>query len=238
LSLCHPEDGTVSCGTCCGLFNLKLDTQGYKKLLSERTNLFKTNVDFNIRHTVASYRQTREVTESSYIKNDEMTYNCPYLGYVDKASSKIGCMIHPIFTGDPKSQNFSFYGTSICQAYDCKNKEHLAADLLESIFRKVASDSVDFSHLASDHILIFVIESWLSKKGWSLSEGLFIFDSLVKEILISRLKAKEKCFPTSFEIRYSNFADESEIYEYLLGVLCDENKNEVISKMKKAPARS
>lgn len=237
MSLCHPEDGTVSCGSCCGLFNLKLTTQKYKDLLNERTLLFKDSVDFSLRHTVAAYRQTREATESSFLKHDEMTYNCPYLGYVDQKFSKIGCLIHPIFSGDPKSQNFSFYGTSICQAYDCKNKDHTHSKKLEAIFRLVAKDSIDFSHLASDHILIFVIESWLTKKGWSISEGFKEFEPLLIEIFKSRLASKDRFFPTSFEIRYSNFASESEVYDYLYEVLGGDQKLNIIEKMKKALAR-
>jgi len=233
LSLCHPDEGSVSCGACCGLFNLKLDTNGYKTLLSERTLNFHSSVNFNERHTIAAYRQDREKIEQSFLKNDETTYNCPYLGYVDKKSSKIGCMIHPIFTGDPKSQNFSIYGTSICQAYDCKNKEHLASTLIESFINRVARDSVEYSHLASDHILFFVIQNWLSIKSWSLSEGFLKFESLILEILELRLKKISKYFPTSFEIRFENFISEEEIYSYFYELLGED----MTAKMKNAPAR-
>jgi hypothetical protein len=237
LSLCHPQNGTVSCGSCCGLFNLKLDVNGYKKLLLERTNLFSRTVDFTKRHTIAAFRQSREQIESEIAKQDEMTYNCPYLGYVEEKKTKIGCMIHPIFTGDPKSQNFSFYGTSICQAYDCKNKEHLVSDRIESLFQKVAKDSIEYSHLAADHILVFAIESWLVHKGWSFSEGLSLFENLIIEIFQSRIHVLEKRNPTSFEIRYSQFATEQEIYEYLDEALCEEKKDKILEEMKKAPAR-
>lgn len=237
MSLCHPSLGSVSCGACCGLFNLKLDVKGYKNLLTERTNYFKSSVKFEIRHTVAAFRQTRESIESTYTKNDEMTYNCPYLGYVDEAQSRIGCMIHPVFTGDPKSQNFSFYGTSICQAYDCKNKENIATDLIEDLIRKVSNDSIEFSHLASDHILIYLLESWLGLKGWSLSEGIQVFEKMVLDVLKSRLKKMENFYPTSFEIRYSNVKSESEVYDSLSHMLNVEDQERILTEMKKAPAR-
>lgn len=219
------------------MFNLKLDAKGYKNLLTERTEYFKSSVNFEIRHTVAAYRQTRESIESNFTKNDEMTYNCPYLGYVDETQSRIGCMIHPIFTGDPKSQNFSFYGTSICQAYDCKNKEHIAGDLIEDLIRKVSCDSIEFSHLASDHILIYHIEAWLRMKGWSLSEGLRVFETLVLDVFRSRLQNLEKFYPTSFEIRYANANSESDVYEFLGKVLSVGDQERILSEMKKAPAR-
>ncbi len=237
MSLCHPEDGSVSCGACCGLFNLKLDTNGYKQVLTERTHFFKKSVNFNIRHSIPVYRKDRENIESSIERKDEMTYNCPFLGYVDFEEKKIGCMIHPIFTGDPKSQNFSFYGTSICQSYDCKNKEHPSEKLLENFFQKITNDSIEYSHLASDHILVYVIESWLRQKGWNISEGFTVYSELLEKIFILRLESKKNFYPTSFEIRYSNFLEEPEIYEYLAGVLEGENKESILSEMKKAPAR-
>ncbi len=246
--MCHPSDGQVSCGACCGLFNLKLKPREYKDLLLERTLEFKSKVDYNTRYTVAAYRQNRESIEAKYKKQDEMTYNCPYLGYVDDSNSKIGCMIHPIFTGDPKSQNFSFYGTSICQGYDCKNKEHIASSLIESLILKVAKSSIEFSHLASDHILIFALEKWLSFKGWSISEGIEKMESLLIKILQLRLYVEDSFYPTSFEIRYEQFLDESDVYKLIedyasmnaIEKEVDEVKrlgDEILTEMKNTPAR-
>lgn len=165
-----------------------------------------------------------------------MTYNCPFLGYVNRDGKKIGCMIHPIFTGDPKSQNFSFYGASICQAYDCKNKEHELALLWEDLFVKVAEDSVQFSHLASDHILIYAIEKWIGFKNWNMEEGILRFQELIVSLFRIRLQRIANFNPTSFEVRYDSFPEESSVYVFLRENL-GEGFYDLEEEMKKSPAR-
>ncbi len=209
MSLCHPSNGSYSCGACCGLFNLDMKPEGIKNLLAQRTSQFKESVDFKVRHTVAEFRQNRERIESELSKKDETTYNCPFLGYVE--NEKIGCMIHPIYTGDPKSQNFSFYGASICQGYDCKNKERPTARVWEEFFVKLATTSVEYSHLASDHILIGYLELWIQSKGYSLAEGLEILEPEILRILKKRLESLESFYPTSFEILSDPLPDCSSI---------------------------
>ncbi|GBF51761.1 hypothetical protein LPTSP4_32990 [Leptospira ryugenii] len=222
MSLCHPGDPQVSCGSCCGLFNVKLSVDGYKALLTERTNEFQTTVDLSIRHTIAAFRQSREQKESSLSKNDEMTYNCPYLGYIDKNQKKIGCMIHPIFTGDPKSQNFSFYGASICQAYDCKNKESIHSELIQTAILRNVKDSLEYSHLAADHSLFFAIDSWIQLKGFSISEGYLSFHVEIDTMIQSRKRVLHDKNLTSFEINYANFLKLDELESFFLSFLTKE----------------
>ncbi|MCW7491040.1 hypothetical protein ND861_00095 [Leptospira sp. 2 VSF19] len=207
MSLCHPDFGNVSCGACCGLFNLKLQPKEFKTLLSERTSEFYATVDFEVRHTFPIYRKERETKEVSIPKKDDMTYNCPFLGYVDSTKQRIGCMIHPIFTGDPKSQNFSFYGASICQAYDCKNKESVLAGLWESFFVEIAKDSVEYSYLSADHIFTSAIERYFQLIQRNI-------DSLFQELRLelvdlfrTRLTSSIDSNLTSFEINYENFSE-------------------------------
>jgi hypothetical protein len=108
-------------------------------------------------------------------------------------------MIHPIKTGDPKSQNFSFYGASICQAYDCRNKERGNTADWESFFDSLALDEYQYSNLAGDHILITRIEEFFHDLGIS-SESMFRnFSYILKKILLYKF-TKELSNITSFEI--------------------------------------
>lgn len=207
MSLCHPDVGNVSCGACCGLFNLKLQPKEFKTLLLERTAEFQTTVNFEVRHSFPIYRKERETKEASILKKDDMTYNCPFLGYVDPNKERIGCMIHPIFTGDPKSQNFSFYGASICQAYDCKNKESILADLWESLFVEMAKDSVEYSFLSADHIFVSALEKFFQFVNINMERVFEEFRLEVMDLFRTRLlTSAEKNF-TSFEINYDSFPD-------------------------------
>ena len=67
-------------------------------------------------------------------------------------------MIHPEITGNKLSQNFSFYGAGICQAYNCPNKESEDVDNLEKLAESISSDSLSYSSLAADHQ--FMRQEW------------------------------------------------------------------------------
>ncbi|MCW7456795.1 hypothetical protein ND856_00475 [Leptospira bandrabouensis] len=221
MSLCHPEVGNVSCGACCGLFNLKLQPKEFKTLLLERTSEFQSTVDFEVRHTFPIYRKERETKEVFIPKKDEMTYNCPFLGYVDSAKQRIGCMIHPIFTGDPKSQNFSFYGASICQAYDCKNKESALADLWETFFVEVAKDSVEYSFLSADHIFSSAIERYFQLIHLNIDSIFQEFRLELMDLFRTRLQTSAEKKFTSFEINYESFSDLEVLEDYFTKELGD-----------------
>lgn len=215
MSLCHPENGSVSCGACCGLFNLKVSIPEYKEILKERTDQFKSTVNFDVRHSFPIYRKNREEKESGYPKKDDSTYNCPFLGYVDESNKKIGCMIHPIFTKDPKSQNFSFYGTSICQAYDCKNKESDISKDWEDLFLELSDSSAEYSFLASDHIFATAIEKYFYHKKIGPKEMFGTYRAFLKDLYLLRKENNYKMNLTSFEINYENFSDLKSCEEYL-----------------------
>lgn len=214
MSLCHPDVGNVSCGACCGLFNLKLQPKEFKTLLLERTSEFQTTVNFEVRHSFPIFRKERETKEAHIPKKDDMTYNCPFLGYVDPAKQRIGCMIHPIFTGDPKSQNFSFYGASICQAYDCKNKESILADLWESLFVEMAKDSVEYSFLSADHIFSHALEKYFQLLNISMDRMFQEFRLEMMDLFRMRLQTSAEKNFTSFEINYESFSDLSVLEDY------------------------
>lgn len=237
MSLCHPDLGNVSCGACCGLFNLKLSSKEFKSLLTERTSEFQSTVNFEVRHSFPIYRKNRETKETQIPKKDEMTYNCPFLGYVDTTKQRIGCMIHPIFTGDPKSQNFSFYGASICQAYDCKNKESVLADLWETLFVEIAKDSVEFSFLAADHIFVNALEKLFTHFEISMDRMFQEFRLELVDIFRTKLLTSAAKNFTSFEINYESFSELNALEIYFVNELGEYWKEWKEIFIKKIPDR-
>lgn len=124
MNLCQAK---LSCSACCGLYNLKYNHQETSKWLHQNTKEF---LDLNLENAenIVQYRKSGEQKiENSRI--DKTIYVCPFIGYIDKLKSRSGCLLHPVGSPHPQisvlkhPQNFSFYGESICQAYDCKTKE-------------------------------------------------------------------------------------------------------------------
>lgn len=198
MSLCQTSQS--SCGACCGLFNLDYPYKKLKSILEERTDFFIKNVDYQKKETVISFREEFENKEQFLTKKDVTIYNCPFLGYIDIERKRIGCMIHPIKTGDPKSQNFSFYGAAICQSYDCKNKERENIDNWENLFNLIQNNEYTFSMLASDHIMISRIEDFFLECGISKAEMFQNYQILLKKILKWKLQNQSLLHLTSFEI--------------------------------------
>lgn len=122
-SACQRDRG-IACGACCGVFNLVFDERPRERrheLLLRRTQEFAA-VRFDQPETFVRYRQTREAAEQELPRHNPEIYVCPFFGYLED-NGRTGCLAHPARTGLAHTQNFSFYGASICQAYDCRNKD-------------------------------------------------------------------------------------------------------------------
>ena len=152
MSACQKK--SVSCFACCGLANLNLTSEEKDGILVRRTEQFEgLNMDFSL---FPDFRRSREEQEASIPRHNLETYVCPFLGYIEP--HRPGCLIHPARTGDSKSQNYSFYGASICLGYDCPAKEReeetessLYSDFLEanlkSEYHRLVCDSELYSLL-------------------------------------------------------------------------------------------
>lgn len=148
------QKGSVSCFACCGLSNLNLSPAEQKDILKQRTEEFAA---LNTEKQFPEYRKHREDLEAGIPRHDPEIYVCPFLGYI--APARAGCLIHPQRTGNPLSQNYSFYGASICLNYDCRAKEKeelrgsMYSDFLEREFagayHRLICDSALFSLLES-----------------------------------------------------------------------------------------
>ncbi|TGK30047.1 hypothetical protein EHQ05_03560 [Leptospira yasudae] len=211
MSLCQPDRGNFSCGSCCGIFNLDLSPDEIRTLILERTEEFNTAVDFEKPWTMAEYRKVREKKEESIRRKDELTYNCPFLGAFGK---KIGCMIHPVFSGDPLSQNYSFYGSSICQGYECRNMERKSSKLWESFLGEMELDSFTYSAIASDYKTLDLIEQTFSQKGISTEELFQTKRDLLKRLIERKIERNVAMMNTSFEIPMEE-EKESAIYRLI-----------------------
>ncbi|TGK35962.1 hypothetical protein EHQ12_08185 [Leptospira gomenensis] len=197
MSFCQPDRGDFSCGSCCGIFNLDISPDEIRSLIQERTKEFVSSVDFKKPWTMAEYRKTREKKEEGLVRKDEHTYNCPFLGFFGK---KIGCMIHPVFSGDPLSQNYSFYGASICQGYECRNMERKNSKLWEKLLSGMDLDSFTYSAIASDYKTLDLIERALFRSDQDAESFFEAHQDLLKELLKRKINQNVSMMNTSFEI--------------------------------------
>lgn len=224
MSLC--QSGKVSCGACCGILNLNLDKNDIHVILKNRTQFFEDSVDFKKNWTIAEYRKKREIFEEPIPRINNEIYVCPFLGFITQTN--IGCMIHPARTGDPLSQNFSFYGAGICQGYDCKNKERKEINVLQDfLINNINLDNYMYMNIVGDHILIDHIKNFFESRGYENFSFLEPLKNLVIELLLRKFMIPKNLNTTSFEfdlepgdslnklVDYLKITKEEEIYKRL-----------------------
>jgi hypothetical protein len=207
MSLCQNEN---SCVACCGTLNLQLSNEALRHLLSERTAQCPGEGRADHASLVA-YRHAREKIESSLKRYDESIYVCPFAGWID--TGRAGCLIHPVRTGRPDSQNASFYGASICQSYNCRLREkekvrsfsliekshaanepeHPVTDWKKLALKIAAGDALIYSRIIGDALFYRLVEaiddpSFVIRAGRDPLEALLI------------LRLSQDCGPTSFEL--------------------------------------
>ncbi len=243
-----------SCISCCGLFNYKLTTEELYLLLQDRTNqinqILKNKRDFP-RSELLIYRYNQEQKESLIEKYNVQIYVCPFLGIIHPEEKRMGCLIHPTITGEEKSQDVSFYGSSICLSYNCRVKEGDEDFLYKKIIQKIIR--LLWEQHKEKVMLILLKKETIKSEGFILNllysrfMGDYIFYTFVKsyydlekilqnqELLLiflelCLLRLKKNSSVTSFEINYERFLEKYYLESFKKIFLNDSDDNSLVQK--------
>lgn len=125
--LCQVNE-RVSCGACCGLYNLAdASRENLEFLLSRRTAAFSrvprdpdAILDFQVRMERGDPRP-RPFPDF---------YHCPFLGFIGPQRLTVGCLLHPLAPGNGgvDYRGLSFYGGLACRTYFCPTHRGLPAE--------------------------------------------------------------------------------------------------------------
>jgi hypothetical protein len=125
IHLCQP-DANKSCGACCGLYNYADSTKvSLSRRLRERTNYFRETV--RCREDLPDFSRTVKMSEDTR-KIYEVIYCCEYLGFLDDAEKKVGCLLHPCQNGGVDMREVSFYGGELCEGHLCPSYHYLSRE--------------------------------------------------------------------------------------------------------------
>jgi hypothetical protein len=150
--LCQVSE-TVSCGACCGLYNLpNLSREKLEILLSKRTEAFASvpRTEDGIyefqRSNKGPHRLSRPFPQF---------HHCPFLGLIGGEKSRVGCLLHPAAPGNNSVdyRSLSWYGEQACRTYFCPatNKLH---PVYQSILRQSIDNWYDFGLIVTEHALM------------------------------------------------------------------------------------
>ncbi len=136
--LCQVND-QVSCGACCGLFNVSdVSQDALASMLMRRTEAFAKiprNMD-----AILGFKERIEEREIQ-VRPFPDFHHCPYIGLVGPKRSCVGCLLHPLASGNKgiDFRGLSYYGGVACRVYSCPAYHNLSKPYKE-IIRKVTKD--------------------------------------------------------------------------------------------------
>jgi hypothetical protein len=145
--------GTVSCGACCGLYNVKrLDQDALTHLLARRTVLFRSTartpeaMDEFVRQLVKEETQTRPYDDF---------HHCLFLGLVGGEHQRVGCLLHPLGDGNQgvDYRGLSYYGGMACRTYFCASVRTMEKRY-KQILRLVLRDWYTYGLLVTETALV------------------------------------------------------------------------------------
>ncbi len=152
--LCQVSD-TVSCGACCGLYNVSgLSRDGISPLLERRTQRF-AGVDTRNLNTILSFRLWVEDNEPQARPLPEF-HHCPYIGLIGPNASRPGCLLHPLGNDGLDLRGISDYGGLACRTYFCPTHNQLSTDI-KILIRSAARDWFEYGLIITESPLIQAI---------------------------------------------------------------------------------
>jgi hypothetical protein len=123
----------VSCGACCGLYNVEpISQEAISAALEIRTRRFQHTA--RTAEAILKFGQVIQDTEEVRRPYPEF-HVCPYLGLVGKNRTRVGCLLHPLGDGNRgvDYRGLSHYGGMACREYFCPAHRKLPAAYAEIV---------------------------------------------------------------------------------------------------------
>ncbi|MDK9708161.1 MAG: hypothetical protein OEL83_14050 [Desulforhopalus sp.] len=164
--------GAVSCGACCGLYNLPgLSRTRLVSLLAKRTEDFAQVA----RTEDELYRfKQRNKGPPRLSRPFPGFHHCPFLGLVGETAGCVGCLLHPTAPGNKgvDYRSFSWYGQQACQTYFCPSTRKLPA-VYQAIVTRVIDDWYVYGLIVTEHALV---SAYFEEVAIRLGRGLELTD--------------------------------------------------------------
>ena len=143
--LCQRE--TASCGACCGLYNRAALSREVAEVALER----RTRALEDVPRTVEAFRAAaRSLAREEAAVVFESVRVCLLLGWVDRASRRLGCLGHPAVTGGVDLRSCGAYDVLTCDAFLCASHARLSEEEAALVEGATAGDPYLYGLVAPD----------------------------------------------------------------------------------------
>jgi hypothetical protein len=153
--LCQVSE-SVSCGACCGLYNLAyISRDALINILEKRTCRFA-----KVPREVSEIIRFGE-TVCGWIQNNQPFsefHHCPYVGLIGNKYSRVGCLLHPLAEGNKgiDFRGLSYYGGMACRIYFCPVNRHLP-QRIKNIVQACFDDWYEYGLIITEKNLIAAV---------------------------------------------------------------------------------
>jgi hypothetical protein len=159
--LCQVGPG-VSCGACCGLYNVAdLNRAALQDRLARRSRRFaevaRTEKDIDRFQWDTLGWAPEEGPFPQF-------HHCPFLGLIGPKNARVGCLLHPEAPGN-QGRDFrylSYYGAQACASYFCPTYTALPARHLK-ILQNLFHDWYDYGLIITEHRLLGAVFALLER---------------------------------------------------------------------------
>jgi hypothetical protein len=195
--LCQVDAG-VSCGACCGLYNVAdLSRESMTRMLARRSRRFTRTP-----RTVAGIESFALETGADESRSRPFAelHHCPFLGLIGEAPGRVGCLLHPLGDGNQgvDFRGMSYYGGMACRTFFCDTTKNLAPRW-KRVLRQVLDDWYLFGLVITEFGLLTAIFSHLeSLIGKPLDVSMVVRDPAASSLIqLLRLKCRWPFRPAS-----------------------------------------
>ncbi|MGQ9795782.1 hypothetical protein [Desulfosoma sp.] len=128
IHLCQP-DLKKSCAACCGIYNFKNNA---RRAVSRRLHRNGTLLPGEDREVLlgalALHSQRWRGRDNGSAKRFETVFNCEFVGFLDEAHRRVGCLLHPLRHDGKDLRHCSFYGKELCEGHFCPSYYYLTVN--------------------------------------------------------------------------------------------------------------
>lgn len=160
--LCQVND-QVSCGACCGLYNVANPSHAaLESMLADRTDSFR-----RIPREADAITEFGKVILRRQAGNPPLPdfHHCPFLGLIGREKSRVGCLLHPLATGNHgvDFRGLSHYGGMACRVYFCPTHQKLSREI-KMVVRETAESWYDYGLVITEAKLLTAFFAALEKR--------------------------------------------------------------------------
>lgn len=149
-------DADISCGACCGLYNVAdLSRENVSDMLIRRNERF-ANTARTVEAIDAFGRETERLETQQ--RPFARLHHCPFIGLIGEGPGRVGCLLHPLADGNDgvDFRGLSYYGGLACRTFFCVTTKEMPPRW-KRVLRQVLDHWYDFGLVITEFDLLTAI---------------------------------------------------------------------------------